>query len=120
MTTQTNPETEAPPVVVAAGQGTRLEQLHAAYAQAKAEADEAGKRLKAITDGIKAELTQAEPEARRLELRSPAGPALRLTWATSWRLDSTRLKAEQPETYVRYAKQTGSWTLRVASGGEDQ
>lgn len=121
MTTEATPEPEAPPAVVAAGPGTRLEQLHAAYAEAKAASKAAEERLKAITDGIKSELTKAEPEARRLELRSPVGPPLRLTWSTTWRFDSKRFKADEPLTYVRYAKQSGSWTLRPASdsGGDE-
>lgn len=103
---------EDAPATVVAEAGTRLEQLHAAYATAKAEADEAAARLKAVTDAIKVELTQVEPEARRIELRSSTGaPALRLTYLESWRLDSTRLKREHPETWVAYARKSGSWRL---------
>lgn len=114
----TEQTTDPGPYVVQAAAGTRLEQLQAAYAEAKARADEAAAQLKAITDAIKLELTQAAPEEQRIELRGPAGPALRLTWSESWRLDSKRLKVDQPETWVRYAKKSGSWTLRAVGGGE--
>lgn len=114
------PTIEPAPVQVAAGTSSRLEQLHAAYPAAKAAADEAAAQLKAITDGIKVELTTAAPDARRIRLDGADGPTLQLTYAETWRLDSKRLKAEDPETYVRYAKQGGSWTLKVAQGGEPE
>ncbi len=119
MTTQT-PHLEAPvvepePLQVTAPPGSRLEQLHAAYPDAKAAADAAAATLKAITDGIKLELNQAAPEERRLELRGPAGPPLRLTYTETWRFDSKTFKAADPETYVRYAKKSGSWTLKAGS-----
>lgn len=100
--------------------GSRLEQLHEAYAGAKAAADEATTRLKAVTDALKVELTQAAPEGTsRIELIGPLGPPLRLTYAETWRLDSRRLKAEDPEMYVRYAKKSGSWTLREGGGAPE-
>lgn len=103
-------------VVVQPDAGSRLEQLHAAYESAKAEADGAAERLKAITDGIKLELAKAAPEQPFVELVGPAGVVLQLTWSESWRVDSRKLKAEDPETYVRYAKKSGSWSLRRAGG----
>lgn len=101
---------------VHAVEGSRLEQLHAAYADAKAHADEAAKRLKLITDAIKNELNTAAPDSHRVELRGSSGPVLRMSFVESWRLDSTRLKSEHPETWVRYAKKSGSWTLKAVSG----
>lgn len=98
--------------------GTRLAALHAQYPALKAEADAGAERLKACTDGIKAELGAQLPEgAIRGLLRDPAGqaPPLALTYSETWRFDSRRFKAEDPETYVRYAKKSGSWALRVAS-----
>lgn len=110
-------EVEQAPVTVTPQAGTRLEQLHAAYADAKAAADDAAAKLKAVTDAIKVELTQAAPEGeRKIELAGQAGPVLRLTYSESWRLDSKRLKAEHPETWVRYAKKSGSWTLKATGG----
>lgn len=110
----------ARPVVVTPAPESRLEQLHAAYAEAKAQADEAAKRLKGITDAIKAELTAQHPGAPRLTLQSNAGPALGLTYSESWRVDAKRLKAENPLVYVTYAVKSGSWRLApVRGGGED-
>ena len=116
----TEQQTEEPQAAkVAAEMGSRLEQLHAAYGEAKARADEATKQLKAITDGIKLELTSAAPDAPKIDLAaSPTLPALRLQWVESWRLDSKRLKVDDPETWVRYAVKGGSWVLKVLGGGE--
>lgn len=113
MTEQT---TEAPTVPQVAGEpGTRLEQLHAAYASAKSEAAAAAEALKTVTDAIKLELTQAVPDAPSIDLVGEGLPPLRLTYVESWRVDSRKLKAEDPETYVRYAKKSGSWTLKARS-----
>lgn len=101
---------------VVADPDTRLAQLHASYADAKAKADEAGKQLKAITDAIKVELNTAAPEETRVELRGDAGPALVLRYSERWTLDSKKLKAENPETYVRYARKGGAWSLTQARG----
>lgn len=119
----TDPTPEQPvepePTRVQAEPGTRLEQLHAAYPAAKSAADAAAAALKAITDGIKLELTQAAPEARRIALGGDAGPALQLTYAESWRVDAKKLKAEDPLTYVRFATKSGSWTLKAVRGGAE-
>ena len=52
-------------------------------------------------------------------LAEGAGPALTLTYSESWRIDAKRLKAEDPETYVRYAKKGGSWSMRPAKAGDE-
>jgi predicted phage-related endonuclease len=107
------------PNAVHAAPGTRLEQLHAQYADLKARADDAAAQLKGCTDAIKLELTQAAPNERSLVLSSDAGPALGLTYVESWRIDTGKLKAEQPYLYAKYAKKSGSWRLaRVQDGGE--
>lgn len=111
------PAVEPPPVNVELTSGSRLDQLYAAYPEAKAAADAAAARLKDITDGIKLELTAAAPEARKIRLAGN-GPALQLAYTETWRLDSRKLKAEDPETYVRYAKQGCSWTLKQVGGAE--
>lgn len=91
---------------------TRLAQLAAQYDLAKAEAAKAAEALKAITDGIKAELANAAPGETDVRLESPElEKPLRLSAVTSWRVDATKLKAEAPETYVRYAKQSTAWRL---------
>lgn len=114
-------ETQIPedgPVLVEADADSRLAQLHAEYADAKAAADEAAARLKTITDGIKAELSALAPDETRVELRGAGRQSLRLTYTESWRLDSRALKKADPHTYVKYAKKSGSWSLRPVGGGE--
>lgn len=94
----------------------KLAQLHAAYVDAKAAADQAAKDLKAITDAIKLALNEAHPENTKVDLMPATGvtaPPLRLSYVESWRLDSRRMKTEDPETYVRYAKKSGSWRLEA-------
>jgi len=95
---------------------TRLHQLAAAYDAAKATADEATERLNEIKDGIKAELVAAAPGEKSVLLKSAdLHTPLRLSASVQWRLDSKSLRADLPETYVKYAKQTTIWSLRVAS-----
>lgn len=97
---------------------SRLEQLLAQYDVAKAESAKAGEALKAITDGIKAELAAIAPEGEtdvRVDSPDLAAP-LRLTARTSWRVDAKKLKAEAPETYVRFAVQSTAWELRAING----
>lgn len=117
MTTPTTPEPGAFAVEPAAE--TRLAQLHAAYADAKAAADAAAERLKTITDGIKAELAALAPEGTtRVDLGGAFGPTLRLAYAERVTFDSRKLKIDDPELYVRYAKFGGAWSLRAVTGGE--
>lgn len=96
--------------------GSRLDDLLAAYAELKPRADEALERLKTVTDGIKAELHAGAPDAQQVDVAHPALPqALRLSYVERWTLDAKRLKADDPETYVRYARKGGSWQLRGLS-----
>lgn len=91
---------------------TRLDQLAAEYAALKPLAEEYAQRLESIKDGIKAELASAAPGATKVLLTcSYLEKPLQLSARTSWRVDMKRLKAEQPETYVRYAVQSTSWSL---------
>lgn len=117
------PTVETPPRQVQPRSNSRLAQLHASYAAAKAAADEANAALKAVTDAIKLEVTSVDANARRFELLPANGveaPALRLTYTESWRVDAKKLKRDDPETYVRYATKSGSWRLAPArAGGED-
>lgn len=110
--------TEQGPVRIPATANERLAQLHAAYDEAAAQYDAASSHFDAIKTGIKAELAALAPEgATRLALTGDHGPTLSLTHSESWRVDSRKLKAEDPETYVRFAKKSESWTLKVVSGG---
>lgn len=97
--------------------GGRLSDLLAAYAALKPQVDELTGRLDAIKDAIKAELTSSAPDARSVEVRHPAlASPLRLSYVESWRIDTKALKADAPETYVRYAVKSGRWELRAVKG----
>ncbi|MFT4081152.1 MAG: hypothetical protein QM638_01070 [Nocardioides sp.] len=112
--------------VIDSASDERLAQLHAQYAELKAQADEAAKRYKACTDAIKLELQQrAGPghdagaaQPRRIALTGVAGPSLSLAYVERWTIDSRKLKAEDPVTYVRYARKGGAWTLKAVSADE--
>jgi hypothetical protein len=109
------------PAVVRPDNDSRLSQLAAGYTAAKEAADAAAARLKEITDAIKVELTNAAPGVTKVDLvhDSLASP-LRLQAKTSWRLDTEKLKENEPEVYVRYARQSTSWELRAVApaGGQ--
>jgi hypothetical protein len=114
---QDGPTIEPKPAQVTPQAGTRLEQLHALYEEAKARKDEAEKALKAITDGIKSEVFSQLPEgATAATIAGQAGPPLAMTYVESWRLDSKRMKSEDPELYVRYAVKSGTWKLEKVRG----
>lgn len=103
---------------------SKLADLHAQYVGAKAASKAADEELKAITDAIKLELSKAAPDQTQVDLIPANGvvaPALRLNYVESWRIDSKKLKAENPETYVQYARKSGSWRLDALKpdGGED-
>lgn len=96
---------------------SRLAQLVGQYDMAKAESEKAAEALKAITDGIKYELTAAAPGETSIEVASPdLAQPLRVVAVTKWLVDGPKLKATDPETYVRYAKQSTSWTLKRVVG----
>lgn len=114
------PTIPQPPAVVKSRRGSRLAALLDAYPAAKAAADGAAAQLKAITDGIKLEASQQAPEQPKVTICPPGGseaPTLELDYRESWRIDSRKLKAEDPDTYVRYAKKSGAWYLNVARAG---
>lgn len=96
---------------------SRLEQLTARYDRAKAEEKAAKQAAEEITSAIKAELARLHPGATEVLLSSPflAAP-LQLQAVTSWRFDSTRCKAEHPEVYAAFAKQSTSWRLAPLAG----
>ena len=97
--------------------GSRLGDLLATYAALKPQADELAARLKTVTDGIKHELMQADPTAARFDVNHEAlAQPLRLSYVERWELDAKRLKAEDPETYVRFARKGGRWELRSVQG----
>jgi hypothetical protein len=121
--TTDQPDLEPAPTVVAPQAGTRLEQLHAAYADAKAAADEANANLKTITDALKVELTQAAPGSRRITLQGPTGPALGLTYSESTRINTRaikpvldQIKTADPAQYARLMTTSGSWRISALRG----
>lgn len=92
---------------------SRLAQLVAQYDLSLAERDKAKEAHDAIVAGIKSELANAAPGESSVDVASPElTQPLRLIAVESWRVDSKLLKDREPETYVRYAKQSTSWTLK--------
>lgn len=107
------PQAPAKAIVVTAPADSRLEQLAAQYDLAKAEKDKAEEALKAITDAIKLELTNAAPGATSVDLHSDQlTRPLRLQAISSWRINTEKLKSEQPLIYASYAKPSVAWQLR--------
>jgi hypothetical protein len=104
-------------VLVQGSSNERLAQLHAQYLETKAQADEWAARAKGLSDAIKSELTQAAPDALKVELVTEGHRPLRLTYRESWRLNTSKLKAEDPQTYVAYAVKSSSWTLTAGGAG---
>lgn len=115
------PAASAPPpppqqTVVNPEPESRLDQLAARYATLKPQLTELKEQLEVVTEAIKAELTRAHPTSTDLLLTSPwLTSPLQLQQVTSWRLASTKLKAEQPALWVQYAAPSTSWTLRAVS-----
>lgn len=104
-------------LAVTAAPGSILEDLLAQENAAEAAQKEAADRLKSLRDRIKAELTQAHPEVGKFDIAgTPHRPAKTLRWVDTVRLDTRRLKAEQPRVYVQYAEFGGRWELRPAGG----
>lgn len=95
--------------------GSRLEQLCSQYNDAKSRADEAAANLKAITDGIKLELTTAYPEQPKLTVASDyLERPLTLTETSRWTVDTKKLKEDNPALYVQYARQSKVWVLKAS------
>lgn len=105
-----------PPILNYAG-GSELEQLHAEYVEAKAAESAAKARAGAVVNRLKVALTQAFPDAQHMRLAGPGGPTLTLDAVTSWKFNSVKLKAADPELYVRYAYQQTAWVLKTVKGG---
>jgi hypothetical protein len=111
------PPAKPAPTTVEAKPDTRLAQLSAQYDLAKAEVDKATETLKAITDAIKVELVEAAPGAHdiRLDAECLERP-LRLQAVVSRRVDSQRLKSEQPTIYLEFSAESTSWRLERVRG----
>lgn len=107
----------APPLFITPPDGSALAILQAQYADAKAAADEAAARLKAITDGIKNEMyrlangdSESTPDTK-MELAPAYGPALRLSYVFSNRFSTPKFRADFPELADKYTTQSGAWVL---------
>lgn len=93
-----------------------LAELRAEFAEAKAEADAAAERLKAVKGKLQTALSEATNGALRSALHVPGYRPLTLTYGERWTVDTPRLKAEQPVTYAAYAKLGSNWTLAESKG----
>lgn len=101
-----------PAVSIVTTENNRLTQLAAQYDAAHAARAAAEKRLKEITDGIKAELTLAAPGADDVRLDTPdLAKPLRLSLSYRNSVDTAKLKAELPEVYAAFSKASPVWTL---------
>jgi hypothetical protein len=93
--------------------GSRLYELQALLEAARAAAAEAEARAKAVADGIKAEaVAQAPPGTESVIIAGR--PGVRewcCHYVRSWRLNSKRVKAEQPVLYAAYAVESGTWKV---------
>jgi hypothetical protein len=109
---------EPPPPVVTPEPGTELERLLSQRELAQAQVQEAEDSLKSINDGIKRELTTAFQGTRVIIIRgSQHWPTLRLRWVTPRRVNSDRLKSEQPALVDAYREWgTPYWDLRATGG----
>lgn len=106
-------EQKPPPVRVAAEAGSRLAQLHAERATLAPAVKAGTERLKEINDAIKVELVTARPDADEMVLTTPGvEKGLRLYAKATSRFDSTRFKADHPDTHEAYTNRGVAWELR--------
>jgi len=113
---QPSPPADAAPVLRPT-EGSRLDALLARYADLKPQVEDLKEQLETLTTAIKAEAVTAVPDTPAITLSTPhLAHLLEVTYRESWRLDSKRLKADDPTTWVRYAKRSGSWRLDPVKG----
>lgn len=108
-----------PVPVVGYEPGDRMSALHLEYYRRKAAKEAAEADLKAVVDAIKLALTEAAPDQPKVRLEGPSGRPLTLSYVTSWRVSTPKLKANYPEVYAICASESGSWRLEAAKGGAD-
>ena len=91
-----------------------LASLVDAYAEAKEAEAAAQDRVKDLRDSLLVAYAERVdfPEAGPSPLEGSTHRVI-VSTSTAWRLDSTRLKAEHPELYAAYAKQSQSTRLTV-------
>jgi hypothetical protein len=113
-------------LTVTPGPGSELEQKADQLELARAERDEAIARYDTLNAAIKA-LAVARATATLppgsptpddvLITGSSARPPYRVRWKPERRLNTQRLKDEQPELYEAYREWGGHWETTIAGGG---
>jgi hypothetical protein len=101
--------------------GSRLESLLAQRETAKAALDAAEEQMRAIKDGVTAELTARYPGTGAFDI--PAAPGrepLILRHSAPNRFDTRRFKYEHPDVYSNYLTPSPRWTLGVPQKRGDQ
>lgn len=93
-----------------------VKDLRAEYAEAKQAAEAAAERFSAAKAKIRTALSEATNGALRSALHVPGFKPLTLTYGERWTVDAKALKAEQPLTYVQYARLGSSWTVAESKG----
>lgn len=86
------------------------EQAKAAVKAAKEEQDSLGAALKAHVEELR--VAQGYDPDTKVVLEGN-GVLVRVQPVTSWRMDTPRLKSEQPQIYAAYAKQSVASKLEV-------
>ena len=90
----------------------RLKASHAAVEAAKKQYEECrAQLLAAVTSQMIDEVQAAEGSSRIPDEYVLVGTPVRVSWTTSMRIDSKRLKAELPTVYDGYAKLSGAWRV---------
>jgi len=105
-------------VLLQADDGSALEELILRYQEARAALDEAQEEVDKIRRVIllRASNEAIAQNATRADIKSRYGNYL-VSWTTRKVVDTKRLKAEKPEVWESYAKETGSWQFRAARNG---
>ena len=98
---------------------SELSELLDTWAALDAQAKELSERAAALKDKIKVRMIETrqamDPTDPLTDIAAGSDVvSVRLKYTETWRLDTTKLKAEAPETYVKYARKSGSFTLRKA------
>lgn len=88
-----------------------LSELRARYDDLKKVRDAAVEEFDTAKSALQHALGEASGGAYRSTLLVPGYRPMTLIYTEPWRVDSKRLKAEQPAIYVQYAKQGSQWTL---------
>jgi hypothetical protein len=81
------------------------------YRETKAEAADAKKRADEAAAELKIALTLAHPGTNKVAVVGH-GPAVRLSYVESSRLDTAKLRANLGDLVDQYTKTSGSWQLR--------